>query len=98
MFQSVNPANANPVTITGATHFFVVVKDQEIDDVSFLWYVGGELLGSAAPVTTGQEDDGVYGSELTLPYDARYDGAVLTCEAFDGQSTPARVQWTLEVL
>lgn len=98
VFESVNPANDLPVSVTGSTHFFVVVRDGERDEVSFLWFVGGELLGTAAPVTTGQEDHGVYGSELTLPYDPRYDGQELTCEVFDGQSEPVRVRWTLEVL
>lgn len=97
-FQSVNPSPDSPVAVSGTTRFFVVVQDAEVDDVTFLWFVGGELLGTATPVITGQEDDGVYASELSLPHDARYDGQTLSCEAYDGQSEPVRVQWTLEVL
>jgi hypothetical protein len=93
-----SPDNAENVILDGDVTLFLTVSDPEADPVTFLWSIDGlGWQGTATPVPTGDEDDGVYGSQLTVAEDPDLDQHDVVCDFWDGESARQSEIWTLEV-
>jgi hypothetical protein len=99
--KSVQPLPSQTVTLApSGTVFFVTVRDPEADHVDFTWSTTQAYIGPGTPI---QGDDGIVGSQLTLPADAAYDGQVLECTYVDDpadqgiQHDLVTLSWTLAV-
>jgi len=95
---SLSPGNQEVVLLETEVTFLLYAQDPEGDAIVFNWFVDGSGSdGTAQPVPTGAEDQGLYGSQYTLQPDPRYDNHTLYCDIWDYESTHRSVSWDLEV-
>lgn len=95
---SLSPGNQDVVLLDTEVTFLLYAQDPEADEIVFNWFVeGAGADGTAEPVPTGAEADGLYGSQYTLSPDSKYNNRTLFCDIWDHESAHQSVSWDLEV-